>query len=277
MSLAVLFSLTVAARQGTQTTKGSLETRDMGSFKLHVYNNNDALGNASYIIEGPNSVITMEQPLFKDRAAEFDSIVNAIGKPVEKRISDYHLGGTGNNPIVMAAGMAGFVKEGVYAAMMQNFAKGFGDAIVALPTGHADEVAFGSSHTWGGVKFTFTHGAKTDFPAASINIGGKVYFTHWAPAKAHMNALQISSPAVIDAELVETDNALKSGCTTFIGGHGGVADKSAAQFKADYLKTMKAAYADNKTAEAFVAAMKKAYPSLSGESALADVAKVLYK
>ena len=42
LSMAVLFSLTVAARQGTQTTKGSLETRDMGSFKLHVYNNNDA-------------------------------------------------------------------------------------------------------------------------------------------------------------------------------------------------------------------------------------------
>ena len=40
---------------------------------------------------------------------------------------------------------------------------------------------------------------------------------------------------------------------------------------------MKAAYANNKTAEAFVAAMKKAYPSLPGENALADVAKVLYK
>lgn len=276
LSLAVIFSLNSAAQQTTQAPKGNFEVKDFGTFKLHVYNSNDALGDASYIIEGGDKLITMEQPLFKDNVAEFDNYLKELAKPVMKRIADYHIGGTGNEDLVMAEGMSQFTKQGAYAAMMQSFAQNFGDAIVALPTGKVNDVAFNKSYTWDGITFTFTHGAKTDFPAASINIGGKAYFTHWAPAKAHMNALQITSPAVIDAELAEITNALNSGCTVFIGGHGGMADKSAALFKSEYLKTMKKIYAENNTAEAFLAAFKQAYPNLQGENGLDDVAKALY-
>lgn len=275
--MAAMLSLTATAQQSEFMTKGNVEIADFGTFKLHVYNTNDVMGDASYIIEGKDALVTMEQPLFKDNVAEFDQYLNGLGKPVEKRIADYHLGGTGGSEIVMAEGMSQFTKQGVYAAMMQGFAKNFGDAIVGMPTGKAEEIGFGETKTYAGVAFTFNHGATTDFPAASINIGGKAYFTHWAPAKAHLNALQITSPAVIDAELAETNNALSSNCTVFIGGHGGMADRSAAEFKANYLKTMKKAYSDNKTADAFIAAMKKAYPNLSGENGLADVANNLYK
>ena len=41
------------------------------------------------------------------------------------------------------------------------------------------EVSLGSTQNWGGVKFSFQQGASTDFPAASIIIGGKaVSYTH---------------------------------------------------------------------------------------------------
>ena len=33
--------------------------------------------------------ITMEQPLFKDNVAEFDTYFSELGKPVEKRITFY--------------------------------------------------------------------------------------------------------------------------------------------------------------------------------------------
>ena len=257
--------------------KGRFEVYDLGDFKLHVYYTNDALGDASYIIEGGDTLVTMEQPLFRENVAEFDAYLSKLGKKVEKRITDYHVGGTGSHDVVMAEGMPEFTKGEIYGGMMAGFAQMFGDALTDMPTGKAAEVAFGSTQTWAGVPFEFRRGATSDFPGASILIGGKVYYTHWAPAKAHVSHLQISSPAAIDAEIAEAEKSLKSGAELFIGGHGGAAKADAVQFKIDYLKTVKGMLAENGTPEAFVGAMKRAYPDLPGADGLGELAKALYK
>ena len=138
-------------------------------------------------------------------------------------------------------------------------------------------MAFGSTQTWAGVNFDFRHGASSDFPGASILIGGKVYYTHWAPAKTHASHLQIPSCAAIDAEIDEAENSLASGAELFIGGHGGAATRDAVEFKIAYLKKMKELLAANQTAQAFVEALKEAYPGLPGEAGLEDLGKALYK
>lgn len=269
---AAVFALSAAAQE-----KGRFETYDLDGFRLHVYYTNDALGDASYIIEGRDSLVTLEQPLFKDNVMEYDARLASIGKPVAARITDYHLGGTDGHETFMAEGMPKFMNEGAYAAMMKGFAQNFGDAIVPLPTGRKDEVAFGTTETWDRIPFKFNHGAATDFPGASILIGGQVYFTHWVPVKAHESHLHITSPAAIDAEISEARKSLESGASVFIGGHGGAAGKDAVQFKIDYLTTMKKALADNTTEGGFIAAMKKAYPGLAGENNLPELAKTLYR
>lgn len=257
--------------------KGHFEVHDLGSFKLHVYYTNDALGDASYIVEGRNALVTMEQPLFKDNVAEFDAYLAKLNKPAEQRITDYHVGGTAHHDVVMPEGMPEFTKGAVYGGMMQSFAQTFGDALTAMPTGKISEVAFGTTETYAGVPFEFRHGAATDFPGASILIGKKVYYTHWTPAKAHVSHLQVSLPAAVDAEIAESEKALKSGATLFIGGHGGAAKADAVRFKIDYLNAMKKLLAENKTPEAFIEAMKKAYPNLPGAEGLGELAKALYK
>lgn len=257
--------------------KGRFEVHDFSDFKLHVYYTNDAMGDASYIVEGKDALVTLEQPLFKDNVAEYDAYLAKLGKPVERRIADYHLGGTGSHPIVMAEGMPKFTSEGVYADMMKGFAQGFGSAIVPLPTGEKSEVPFGATRTYAGVPFTFYRGATTDFPGASILIGGKVWFTHWAPVKAHVSHLHISSPEAIDAQIAALEESLKSGAELFIGGHGGASDADAVRFKVAYLSRMKELLAECGTADAFVAAMKKAYPNLPGEESLSELSKALYK
>ena len=168
-------------------TKGRFEVHDLDNFKLHVYYTNDALGDASYIVEGKDALVTMEQPLFKDNVVEFDAYLSRLEKPVEKRITDYHVGGTGSHDVVMAEGMPEFTKGEIYGGMMQGFAQAFGDALTDMPTGKTAEVAFGTTQTWAGVAFEFRRGATTDFPGASILIGGKVYYTHWTPVKAHVS------------------------------------------------------------------------------------------
>ena len=273
--LFILFNLLTVTAMAQ--TKGRFEVHDLGNCKLHVYYTNDALGDASYIIEGKDALVTMEQPLFKDNVAEFDTYLSNLKKPVEKRITDYHVGGTGNHDVVMAKGMPEFTKGEVYGGMMQGFAQAFGDALTDMPTGKASEVAFGTTQTWAGVTFEFRPGASSDFPGASILIGGKVYYTHWTPAKAHASHLQISSPAAIDAEIAEAENSLASGAELFIGGHGGAARRDAVEFKIAYLKKMKELLAKNGTVQDFVDGMKKAYPGLPGEAGLEDLGKALYK
>ena len=267
-----LLTITVMAQ-----TKGRFEVHDLGNFKLHVYYTNDALGDASYIVEGKDALVTMEQPLFKDNVAEFDEYLSRLGKLVEKRITDYHVGGTGSHDVVMAEGMPEFTKGEIYGGMMQGFAQAFGDALTDMPTGKTAEVAFGTMQTWAGVTFEFRRGATTDFPGASILIGGKAYYTHWTPAKAHVSHLQVSSPAAIDAEIAEAENSLASGATLFVGGHGGAATRDAVEFKIAYLKKMKDLLEENKTAQTFVDAMKEAYPGLPGESGLEELGRALYK
>lgn len=267
-----LLTITVMAQ-----TKGHFEVHDLGNFKLHVYHTNDVMADASYIIEGKDSLVTMEHPLFKDNVAEFNIYIEKLGKPIEKIISDYHLGGSGNYAQIMAEGMEEFSKGPIYGGMMKGFEQMWGDTMTELPTGDVTEVPFGTTQTWAGVTFEFRHGASSDFPAASLLIGGKAYYTHWTPAKAHVSHLQISSPAAIDAEIAEAEKSLASGAELFIGGHGGAAKRDAVEFKIAYLKKMKEILTANKSSQDFVDAMKKAYPGLPGEAGLEDLGKALYK
>lgn len=267
-----LLTITVMAQ-----TKGRFEVHDLGNFKLHVYHTNDVMADASYIIEGKDSLVTMEHPLFKDNVAEFNIYIEKLGKPIEKIISDYHLGGSGNYAQIMAEGMEEFSKGPIYGGMMKGFEQMWGDTMTELPTGDVTEVPFGTTQTWAGVTFEFRHGASSDFPAASLLIGGKAYYTHWTPVKAHISHLQISSPAAIDAEIAEAEKSLASGAELFIGGHGGAAKRDAVEFKIAYLKKMKEILTANKSSQDFVDAMKKAYPGLPGEAGLEDLGKALYK
>ncbi|MBO8440390.1 MAG: hypothetical protein IAC51_07050 [bacterium] len=274
-ALFILFNLLTITAMAQ--TKGRFEVHDLGNYKLHVYYTNDVMADASYIIEGTDAIVTMEHPLFKENVVEFDSYLSKLEKPVEKRITDYHVGGTGKHDVVMAQGMKEFSEGPIYGGMMKGFAQAFGDAMTEMPTGSVTEVAFGTTESWAGVTFEFRHGATSDFPAASILIGDKAYYTHWTPAKAHISHLQVSSPAAIDAEIAEAENSLASGAELFIGGHGGAAKRDAVEFKIAYLKRMKELLAANETAEAFVEAMKQAYPGLPGEAGLEELGKALYK
>lgn len=267
--------MSIVALSATAQNKGKIEVYDFDNFRLHVYYTNDALGDASYIIEGKDALVTMEQPLFKDNIAEFNTYLESLNKPVNQRIADYHVGGTDDHEVVMAEGMPAFSKGEIYGGMMQNFAQIFGDAITDLPTGKTSEVHFGSTQVYAGVPFEFRHGASSDFPAASILIGKRVYYTHWAPAKAHISPLQVNSTAAIDAEIAEAERSLASGAELFIGGHGGAAHRDAVEFKIGYLKTLKALLAKTQTADELVAAMQKAYPNLPSEENLQGIAKAL--
>lgn len=270
-------SVNLASLLGKEKSAGRVEIYDLGDFRLHVYYTQDVMNDASYIIEGADSVVTMEEPLFKVNVKEFGSYLDKVGKPVAKRITDYHVGGTGDHEVVMAEGMPAFVKGPVYGGMMKSFEQTFGDTMTSMPTGKEDEVAFESTHDYAGVPFAFHRGASSDFPAASIIIGDKVYYTHWTPAKAHMSHLQLTSRAAVDAEIAEAERELNSGAVLFIGGHGGATQKESVEFKIAYLNTIKNLLETATTPDEFASALNKAYPNLPGADGITALANALYQ
>jgi len=220
--------------------------------------------------------VVMEYPLFKANYAEFMAYIEKLAKPVAVDVTDYHLGGSGKLPLTMPEGMKAFIDGPVYSGMMKQFGEQFGETMVSLPsTENAVEVPFDQTQKWAGVDFRFEHGAATDFPAASIIIGGQVYYTHDTPLEAHASPLQISSVAAIDAELAELGESLAADAKYYIGAHGGLAEKAQVEFKIAYLTKVKELREANKDAAAFTEALKAAYPELPGD--VDALAQALYK
>ena len=122
LAVAAMAALCVSAQ-------GEFKSYEGKGFTMHVYNSNDVMADCSYIIETKKGLVTMEEPLFKSGVKEFEAYVAKLGKPVTDRITDYHEGGTGNQPLVQPAGMPRFMHEGVYDAMMKGFQKNFGDKL----------------------------------------------------------------------------------------------------------------------------------------------------
>lgn len=254
---------------------GAFTSYDLDGFKLHVYNSNDVMYDASYIIEGKDSLVVMEYPLFKVNYAEFMDYIKKLGKPVAVDLTDYHPGGSGNLPMTMPQGMPEVMKSPAFTGMMKGFDERFGDTMVSLPKQPNAEVPFGQDLQWAGIGFRFEPGAASDFPCASIIIGGQVYYTHWTPAETHVSPLQVGNVAAIDAELAEAKEALASGAKYFIGGHGGLAEKAQVEFKVAYLTKVKELREANADATKFSEALKAAYPELPGD--VDALAAALYK
>ena len=255
---------------------GSFKVCDFDNFKLHIYLTDDEMADASFIVEGQDSLVTLEQPLFTANASEYDAYLAGLNKPVAARIADFHLGNTGADTIIMPAGMPEVVKGPQYSGMMSHFAEVYGDKIVALPTGYAVEMDFDNAFTEAGVPFTFLKGASNDFPGANILIGGDVVYSHRAPAKAHVNNLYASDMAGVDARIAELEQILGTGATLYVGGHGAPATADDVRFRIGYLNKVKELRASQPDAASFVTALEEAYPGLPGEEGVKAFAEAIY-
>lgn len=256
-------------------TKGTFKTHDFDNFRLHVYHTNDALGDASYIVEGTQAVVTLEQPLFRENVAEYDAYLDALGKPVEARIADYHVGGTGDHATVMPAGMPAFTKDAVYDGMMRNFAQTFGDAIVDRPTERRTKCLRHYAAV-GGDSVPFRP-RRRDRLSCREHPHRRQGLLH--PLGSREGTREFPANLLAGSRRRRDrrgPSALALGAELFIGGHGGAAGADAVRFKIDYLECVKRLLAANGTADEFARALRAAYPELPGEAGLDALAQALY-
>lgn len=274
--------LAAAAMTLAAGAQSKFQTTDFGSFKLHTQATADPLGDMSSIIETPTSLIIVEPAAFRSDIAEQQEYVAALGKPVERIIVNYHSAGLtayDADKYAIIEGMPEFINGEIYSGMMSGFAQAFGDAIATEGDLPSTTVPRNGSESIGGVSFVFSNGSNSDFPGASILIGGKVFYTHFTPAAgAHMSPLQITNRAAVDAQLAAIQAAKDSGAVAFIGGHGVAATGiEAVDFQIAYLKTVKQLLETKATADEFSEALINAYPVAAAQENVAALAQNLYK
>lgn len=278
-TLVSVFALLVV--MGCIQAQGKFEVKDMGKFKLHSFVTGDPLGDINYLIEGNDDIVVLEPVAFYDDIKVMNDYIAKLGKPVVKVIADYHIAGfTGHDAsqFVRVEGMPEFSEGEVYGGMMNHFGNVFKDKMDVSKYPKTEVVAKDAKEKWAGVEFQFAPGVASDFPAASIIIGKKVYYTHFTPAKAHPSPLQIHSREAVNAVLAELEKVKASGCEAIIGGHGmATTDQETVAFEIAYLKKINEIVSKETTKEGFMAEVQKAYPGLAGGDNLTGIANALYQ
>ncbi len=273
--------LTTLLGISTAAFAGETAIYDLPNSKLHVYASGDAMGDVSFIIEGKKSLIVLEQPPFFKDIEEFGDYTKSLKKPIAKVLANYHSGGLSPysaDQILMPAKMPAFMASPKAQGMLKKFQGEFGDAAdFALKTG-VKTFDVPSAQKFAGVNFKFSEGVKSDFPAASVQIDGKAFYSHFAPAIAHANPMQIRSIEAIDFQIAELQKMQNSGAELFFGSHGGnkASKIDAVNFQLDYLKTLKKLRAETDDSATFIQKLIAKYPTLNGAEKLKKVAANIY-
>lgn len=102
------------------------------------------------------------------------------------------------------------------------------------------------------------------------------YYTHFAPVKAHLSPMQISSPESVDALLAELYKIKESGAIYVFGSHGEAASQEDVAFQIEYLEKIKSLTSECKSSDIFGQRLMVAYTSLPGVENIKAIAKALY-
>ncbi|MFI3263042.1 MAG: nuclear transport factor 2 family protein [Rikenellaceae bacterium] len=276
LSVAILTSFSAFAQ--TKVNE-STTVYELSNSKLHVFQTGDPLGDVSFIIEGEKGLVILEQPLFYESIAAFDSYVQSLNKPIDKVIANYHQGGLSNYPskkIMMPEAMIQFGKGEVYSGIMAKFSKAFGDTADLQAVTKAKSFTVPSSQNWVGVEFEFSNGSETDFPAASILIDNSAFYTHFAPSKSHASTMLLDSPAAVDAMITELTKIKNSGAKYIFGSHGLPATMEDVEFNLEYMLKVKELLASCANSDIFGQRLMVAYPKINGVELIKPLAKALY-
>ena len=139
-----------------------------------------------------------------------------------------------------------------------------------------NEVKAGGNISKDGMKFNFTEGTDAIDNQAALIIGGKIYYSRYAPTREHLSAERLNSREAVNAEFKAAQKAFGKKCLYYLGQYGDYSNQAAQGFVLNYLRDVKKNMEKCSSAEEFVAAMNKAYPKLKGEENLRAVAANLF-
>jgi predicted SnoaL-like aldol condensation-catalyzing enzyme len=239
------------------------------------------MADVSFIVESESKLVVIEPQAFEGKVEEFTAYTEKLGKPIEKVLVSFHAAGLKaypNEKKVITKPMAAFMKTDRAKGMLAHFDQAFGGAMDTEIVAFDEILDAPSAFTIDGVNYKLEPTSVPGMPGVNITIGGQVYYQHFAPAKnRHASKNQINSKAAIDGALIDALKAKAAGYTLLLGSHGtGKAGVEDLDFQIQYLETLRQIAAKTETADAFIAAVNKAYPDYAGAEDLNGIAAQLY-
>ncbi len=277
-ALAFIVSCAASAEAAEFDAK-KFTTYDLPESRLHVYESGDPMSDVSFIVEGKRKLVVIEQPTFYNAIEEFESYISELKKPVAQVVANYHSGGAAQYPskiIMTPESMVAFGESPMAKGMISKFTKAFGEAADFRPVTGIKSFALPLTTKLAGVNFEFTATKTAGMPGAVIQIDNDALYTHFAPAKAHANPMQIKSIKSLDAQLEELNFIKSSGAKYIFGSHGAPATQSEVAFQIEYLELIKRLRRECTTADLFAQRLLVAHPYIPGVESIKAVAKALY-
>lgn len=255
---------------------GSIKLYDFGSIKVHAYATHDAMGDESYLLENDKALVLLESPAFRDNLDEWSAYIKKIGKPIEGALLAYHPNGVkyydGVTVYATQNAITNWGTGGATRALIDNFAKTFGDSFDTSLPSNPKVIKEGSTVTIGGIDFNILNAGDTAYSVEIPQI--KSVFRHMMGSKSH-NIL--TSTKHMDAMIAELKEYQKKEYTLVLSGHYEPESQDDVSTKIAYLEKSKELAGSCTTKVDFINAMKKAFPNYSGENYLEMTAGFLYK
>ena len=253
---------------------GSVTVYDFGASKLHVYNTGDALGDVAYIVEGKDALIGIELPSFTANLDAWQNYIAGLDKPMNDLfLCDHATGasyvegmnvyGTQGAQYSIASGSTYATTQGLYETFGDDF---HGGADLA----NINKVVSGTV-TVAGIDFNLIDCGETyDLEIPSMN----AVYTHMLGKTCHSI---LTSTAHMDSMIETLKGYQSAGYDMILSAHSGVEGQDAVAEKIAYVEKAKELAASCDNAEAFMTAMKEAFPDYIGENYLEMSAGYLYQ
>ena len=253
---------------------GSVTVYDFGASKLHVYNTGDALGDVAYIVEGKDALIGIELPSFTANLDAWQNYIAGLDKPMNDLFLCDHATGAsyveGMN-VYGTQGAQNSIASGSTYATTQGLYETFGDDFHGgADLANINKVVSGTV-TVAGIDFNLIDCGETyDLEIPSMN----AVYTHMLGKTCHSI---LTSTAHMDSMIETLKGYQSAGYDMILSAHSGVEGQDAVAEKIAYVEKAKELAASCDNAEAFVTAMKEAFPDYIGENYLEMSAGYLYQ
>ena len=253
---------------------GSVTVYDFGASKLHVYNTGDALGDVAYIVEGKDALIGIELPSFTANLDAWQNYIAGLDKPMNDLFLCDHATGAsyveGMN-VYGTQGAQDSIASGSTYATTQGLYETFGDDFHGgADLANINKVVSGTV-TVAGIDFNLIDCGETyDLEIPSMN----AVYTHMLGKTCHSI---LTSTAHMDSMIETLKGYQSAGYDMILSAHSGVEGQDAVAEKIAYVEKAKELVASCDNAEAFMTAMKEAFPDYIGENYLEMSAGYLYQ
>lgn len=253
---------------------GEMRVYDFGDIRLHAYKTNDPIDDESFLLETADAIIGIEAPPFYSNLAEYQQYIAALGKPMNALLLPFHPSGAdvfdGAEIIGTAESQAAQAEGGAVKGLIDGFVEAFGEAF----DGNIPEITSlvePGSITVAGMDFVITPAADGfDIEIPAIN----AVFTHMMGSDVH-NILV--SAEQIDAMIAQMKGYQDKDYSLILTSHYEPETQDAVAAKIGYLETAKALAQSSAGGEAFMTAMREAFPEYSGVNYLEISAGALFQ